>query len=36
MKEAYWGWYKRIRNDANDKAIGIKAEVEIEIRDWGT
>ena len=33
MKKAYWGQYKWIEDDANDKAIGIKIEFEIEIRD---
>ncbi len=31
MNEAYWGWYKYIGDDANDKAIGVKAEIEVEI-----
>ncbi len=34
MKEAYQEWYKCISDNANDKAIGIEAEVEIEIRGW--
>ena len=35
MSEAYWGWYKYIRDDASDKAVRIEAEIKIEIRDWG-
>ncbi len=35
MNKTYWGWYKCIENNANDKAIGVEAEVEIEIRSWG-
>ena len=31
MNEVYRGGYKYIENDANDKAVGFKAEVEIEI-----
>ncbi len=34
MKKAYWGWYKYIRNDINNKSVGIEAEVEIEIEGW--
>ncbi len=30
--KAYWGWYKYIRNNASDEAVGFEAEVEIDIR----
>ena len=33
---AYQGWYKYIRNDASDKAVGIKVEIEIGIEGWDT
>ena len=33
--EAYWGRYKYIRDDASDKAIGIEAEFEVDVRGWG-
>ncbi len=36
MNKVYWGWYKYIWDDTNNEAIEIEAEVEIEIRDWGT
>ncbi len=36
MNEAYWGWYKRIGNDINDEAIGVKAKIEIKTGSWGT
>ena len=26
---------RHIKNDINDKAIGVKAEIEIKIEDWG-
>ena len=35
MNKVYRRWYKYIKNDASDKAIGVEAEVEIRIRDWG-
>ncbi len=35
MNEVYWEWYKYIRDDANDKTVGIKAKVEIKIGGWG-
>ena len=34
MKKTYWGWYKYIENDTNDKTIEIELEIEIEIRSW--
>ena len=34
MNETYWGWYKYIEDDVNDKAIGIEDKIEIEIRSW--
>ncbi len=30
MIYTYWGRYKCIGNDANDKSIGLEAEIEIE------
>ena len=36
MNKRYWEWYKYIRDDASNEAIGIEAEVEIKIRSWGT
>lgn len=36
MKQAYWSWYKCIRDNTNNKAIGIKAKIEIEIGVWDT
>ncbi len=36
MKKVYWGWYKYIRDDPNDDAIGVEAGVEIEIGGWDT
>ena len=32
MKEMYWRRYNYIGNNINDKAIGVEAKVEIEIR----
>ncbi len=31
MKNVYQRWYKYIRDDKNDKAIRVKAEVKIKI-----
>ncbi len=36
MKKAYQGWYKRIRDDMNNKAIGVEAKFEIKIGVWDT
>ncbi len=30
------GWYKYIGNNASDKTIMIKVEVEVNIRNWDT
>lgn len=35
MIQTYLVWYKYIGDNANNEAIGIKAENEIEIRVWG-
>ncbi len=35
MKKVYWEWYKYIKEDINDEAIRIEAEIEIMIRNWG-
>ena len=34
--KAYWEWYKCIENNVSDKAVGIEAEVVIDVEDWGT
>ncbi len=36
MNKAYWRLYKFIGDDVNDKAVGVEAEVEIEIRGLNT
>ncbi len=36
MNETYWEWYKSIGDDASDKPVVIEAEIEIEIKIWGT
>ena len=35
MKKVYRRWYKYIKDNANDKTIRVKVEIEIEIRNWG-
>ena len=35
MKKMYLRWYKRIKNDTNDGAVGFESEVKIVIKSWG-
>ena len=34
--EVYWGCYKCIEDNASNKAIGIEAEIKVDVRGWGT